>query len=233
MRVPFCLFLALATSGCVSPYVAIPYESDQVDVRSIAVIEDVGDVDVMAYEVANVGANFGLVGALVDAGVQASRRQRVEDVFEDAGFDAQGYFRDSLLEELLGLGYEVTVVDLASRDEETLLEAIPPAPAESDAVLDVVLQNYGFISAGMGVPFRPHAQAEAQLTLRDGQTVAMRHSVQYAPMGSPEGHIVLSPDPLYAFNNRTELLADPERLISGVKLALDESAEALARQIAP
>ena len=85
----------------------------------------------------------------------------------------------------------------------------------------------------MGVPFRPHAQAEAQLTLRDGQTVAMRHSVQYTLMGSPEGHIVLSPDPLYAFNNRTELLADPERLISGVKLALDESAEALARQIAP
>ena len=91
MRKFLAVLALLATSACATPYVAIPYEADQNPVATITLIEDVGSANVMAYEFASAGGNFGLVGAIVDAGVQSSRRARVEEVLENAGFDAQAF----------------------------------------------------------------------------------------------------------------------------------------------
>ena len=63
------LVAALSLGACASPYIATPYERTTAGVTSIAVVDDALEPKAMAYEVASTGANFGLIGALVDAGI--------------------------------------------------------------------------------------------------------------------------------------------------------------------
>lgn len=231
MRLFVFLAAAAALSACASPYVATPYESDLHPVRTIGLIEDVGEADVIAYEVASAGANFGLIGALVDAGVQNSRRARVEETLEYEGFDAQEYVREQLVLELEARGYEVSVVRVGGRDGLQLLDRFDGLDAEVDAHLDAVLQTYGLLSSGAGTPFRPHAQAEAQLIYGDQREIAMRNSVIFTPFGEPAGRILLSPPLDETYRNREEILEDPVRLVESIQLAIRESAAALAAQL--
>jgi len=229
----FFVFLALlATSACASPYVAVPFEADQHDISTITLIEDVGSADVIAYEVASAGSNFGLVGALIDAGVQSSRRQRVEDVLAAANFDAQAYFRARISEELEALGYEVETSNAFEREGSKLIASHPSAEGETTLYLDAVLRSYGLLSSGAGTPFRPHAAVEAQLVNGDSETVLMRNSVMYGMIGTPQGHILLSPDAKYAYSNREELLEDPDRLLASIQDAISETAVTVARLLA-
>ena len=62
-----------AVSGCVSPYVGTPYERASANVHSIAIEHDAVPEKLSAWEVASVGSNFGLIGALTDAAIQQSR----------------------------------------------------------------------------------------------------------------------------------------------------------------
>jgi hypothetical protein len=233
MRKFLAVLALLATSACATPYVAIPYEADQNPVATITLIEDVGSANVMAYEFASAGGNFGLVGAIVDAGVQSSRRARVEEVLENAGFDAQAFFRTRLTEELEALGYAVEIAQIDGRNRADLMETYPDDGDEVQAYLDTVLRSYGFVSAGAGTPFRPHASVEAQLVNPDTDAVLKRNAVIYASVGQPQGQIVLSPNPRHVYNNREELLEDPDRLVDAVRAAISETAVTVARLLAP
>jgi hypothetical protein len=232
MRKLFVLAILIATSACASPYVAVPYEADQQSVTTITLIENVGDADVIAWEVASMGSNFGLVGALIDAGVQSSRRARVSEILEAAEFDAQDYFKLRLTEELEALGYAVTTAPVNERDGIKLLASHPGSNDDTVVYLDAVLRSFGFISSGAGTPFRPHASAEAQLVTANENNVLMRNSVIYGGLGTPQGHIILSPSAEYVYNNREELLAEPERLVAAVQTAISETATTIARLLA-
>lgn len=229
MRVLFLMAMMLATTACATPYVAVPYEADQHNVTTITLVENVGEANVMAYEVASVGSNFGLVGALIDAGVQNSRRQRVSEVLVEAGFDAQAYFKEQLTEDLVALGYDVNTVQIEGRDGSDLLATFPASEDSSVVYLDTVLRSFGFLSSGAGTPFRPHASAEAQLVSASTHDVFMKNSVIYGGLGAPQGHIILSPGAEYVFVNRDELLTNPDALVDAVKAAISETAATIAR----
>ncbi|WP_394692483.1 hypothetical protein [Hyphobacterium sp.] len=232
MRLLVLLFGALSLAACASPYVATPYEADLYPVRTIGLVEDVGDSQVIAYEVASMGSNFGIVGALVDAGVQSSRRARVEEILEGEGFDAQAYFRERIIMELEALGYNVETVSVGERDGVALFDSYEGFDHDVDAHLDVVLQQYGLLSSGTGKPFRPHAAVEGRMVNRADQAVIMENSIIYAPLGSPEGRILLSPPPDASFRNREEILEDPVSLVESIQMALDETAATFARLLA-
>lgn len=220
---------ALCVSACVSPYVGTPYDRAAAGVQQIAVIDDSVPAEPIAWEVASAGSNFGLIGALVDAGIQASRQDAVKDALEGHGFDAEGVFETRISAALEAQGYDVGVLPGPDRQRRVFLESYPQAAAGDDAYLDVVLLHYGYLSAGMGQPFRPSAEAHVRLvSVGDGRTL-MENRIAYNTMYPQEGIITLTPNPAYVFNNREEMLADPARLAAGIEDALSQVAGTAAQ----
>jgi len=219
----------LSLGACASPYVAKPYDRGTAAVEQIAMIDDSAPPEPIAYEVASTGANFGLIGALVDAGIQESRQNAVNNAMKGAGFDAEATFEARMAAALDTHGYQVAVLPGSDRAKRVFLETYAGAPDGTDAYLDIVLLHYGYLSAGAGQPFRPTAEATVRLvSVADGRTL-MENRIAYNVMYAQEGVITLSPNPEYAFRNRDEMLADPRRLAAGVEDALNQVAETAAK----
>lgn len=223
------LVAALCVSACAAPYVATPYDRASAGVARIAVIDDAAEDDAIAYEVASMGSNFGLVGALIDAGIQAERRAALNRALDGAEFDAEARLEAILAERLASQGYQVATLDNGARAKRDFLKTYPAAEGH-DAYLDVVVMNYGYLSAGAFQPFRPHASAMVRLvSAADPDRVLMDNRIVYNGMDVADGVIALSPDPSFEFQNREQLLAEPERTAAGIEHALSEIADTAAR----
>jgi hypothetical protein len=222
--------MALGLSACVSPYVAKPYDRAAAGVQSIAVVDDSAPDKAMAYEVASLGSNFGLIGALVDAGIQQSRTDAMNAVLAKAGFDAEAKMEARLVSAVGAHGYTVRSLTGEPRSKRVFLTAYPVGTEGVDAYLDVVVTSYGYISAGAGQPFRPTCEATVRLvSAKDSSKVLMENIIVYNPMMPRKGVITLTPSPEYAFNNRGELLADPSRLAAGMEDAVNQVADTAAK----
>ena len=221
------LVAALCLGGCVSPYVAKPYDRAANGVQNIGLVDDSMPEKALAYEVASVGSNFGLIGALVDAGIQASRADAVNDALVGVSFDAESKLESRLASTLGEQGYRVRPMPGEPRKKRAFLVAYQAPAEDMDAYLDVVIEGYGYLSAGAGQPFRPTVYANVRLvSSKDPTRTLMENYIVYNGMAPREGVITLSPNPEYAFNNRSELLADPHRLAAGIEDALYQVADA-------
>jgi hypothetical protein len=220
--------LAMTAAACVSPYVGKPYDRAAADVQSMAVVDDALPEKAIAYEVASVGSNFGLIGALVDAGIQVSRQNAVNDALTGAGFDAEQRLEDRLIATLSGQGYTVAAMPGGPRPKREFLATYPSAPAGVQAYLDVSVTYYGYMSSGAGQPFRPSADATVRLVRVSDRATLMENRIVYNPLNAQQGVITLSPNPEYAFRGRDELLADPNRLAAGIEDALNQVADTAA-----
>ena len=220
----------LCLGACASPYVAKPYDRAMANVARIAIVDDSLPERAIAYEVASTASSFGLIGALVDAGIQGSRRDAVNAALDSVRFDAEQVMETRLVSALLVEGYAVAVMENGPRPERDVLSVYPAAPAGADAYLDIAVTQYGYLSPGAGQPFRPHASAVVKLvSVSDGATVLAENVVVYNPIGEPEGVITITPNEAYVFRNREQLLADPQRLAQGLTDALNDVADAAAR----
>lgn len=230
MRVLAVLIGALCLSGCASAYVGKPYDRASAGVRSIALVDDSAPEKASAYEVASVGSNFGLIGALVDAGIQSSRTNAVNDALARTGFEAESRLEQRLVSQLSAEGYTVQALANDPRNAKREFLVTYPGAEGVDAYLDLTVVNFGYLSAGAGQPFRPTVFANVRLiSARDTKKVLMENRVVYNAMGPQQGVITLSPDPQYAFDNRAALLEDPKRLAAGIDEALNQVADTVAR----
>ncbi|WP_133254921.1 hypothetical protein [Phenylobacterium hankyongense] len=221
---------ALCLSACASAYVGKPYDRASAGVHSIAVVADSVPDKASAYEVASVGSNFGLIGALVDAGIQSSRTNAVNEALAGSGFEAESRVEQRLVSRLTAEGY--TVQKLANGPHNAKREFLVtyPGAAGADAYLDLTVVNFGYLSAGAGQPFRPTVFANVRLvSARDTKKVLMENRIVYNAMGAAQGVITLTPDPQYAFKNRAALLEDPKRLAAGIEGALNQVADTVAQ----
>ncbi len=211
----------IALSACATPYVATPYERAQHNIQRVSIIDDAMPDDAIAYEVASAGSNFGLIGALVDAGIQASRRNAVNEALDSVNFDAEAQLEQRLSSSLSSLGYNVAPLTANTRTKYDFMEAYPETSGV-DALLDVSVQHYGYLSAGMGQPFRPSVSAHVRLVKADDKTTLMENIIYYNVMYPQDGTITLPPNPEYEFKNREALLENPQRLADGINDAINE-----------
>jgi hypothetical protein len=220
---------ALSLAACASPYVGKPFDRASTSVQTLGLAGDAVPEKATAYEVASVGSNFGLIGALVDAGIQSSRQKAVDAALEGAGFDPEARLQSRLVSRLAAEGYKVEPLANAARPKREFLAAYG-ADQKVDAYLDVVLVSYGYLSSGAGKPFRPSAYANVRLvSAKDTSKTLMQNRIVYNPLVQEKGVISLTPNPAYAFNNRADLLADPKRLAAGLDDALDQMAGAVTQ----
>jgi hypothetical protein len=217
---------AMSVTACAAPYIATPYDRATANVTRIAMVDDALEPKAIAYEVASTGANFGLIGALVDAGIQESRRTAVNEALNSVQFDAETVLERRVAATLTSQGYTVEALsgDRAKRD---FLVSYPAA--NSEAHLDIVVTEYGYMSSGAGQPFRPTVYAKVRLVRASDNTVLMDNMILYNPIAPTEGMITLTPNPEYAFRNREGLLEDPTRLAAGLEDALVRVADTAAQ----
>jgi hypothetical protein len=218
----------LSLGACASPYIATPYDRTTANVSSIAVVDDALEPKAMAYEVASTGANFGLIGALVDAGIQESRKEAVNKALDGVQFDAENLMEARLAAAVRGQGYSVTQAT-GPRAKRDFLVTYPTAQGGADAYLDMVVMNYGYMSSGAGQPFRPTVYAKIRLMRVSDNALLMENTILYNPIAPTEGMITLSPNPEYAFHHREGLLEDPARLAAGLEDALNQVADTAAQ----
>lgn len=220
----------LSVAACATPYVATPYDRATANVQQIALVDDSAPDGAIAYEVASMGSNFGLIGALVDAGIQAERRAALNKALGTVSFDAESRLEARLNERLRADGYQVATMTNPARTKREFLVSYPTATGEHDAYLDVVVIDYGYLSAGAFQPFRPYATATVRLVSAEDPTrILMDNRIAYNAMGAAEGIITLTPNPQFAFKNREELLADPARTAAGIEDALTQVADTAAQ----
>lgn len=221
--------MAMTVAACASPYVATPYDRSGSAVQSIGLIDDSVPEKAMAYEVASVGGNFGLIGALIDAGIQAERQGAVNEALNELGFDAEAKLEARVIAALAQHGYMAATLEGGDRPKRDFLETYPDAPEGVDGFLDIAITQYGYMSSGAGQPFRPTVGAKVKLVkVSDGSTL-MENIIIYNPLNAVEGVVTLPPNPDYEFRNRAALLEDPNRLAAGIEDALNQVADTAAR----
>lgn len=188
----------------------------------------------------SVGQSFGLVGALVDAGMQANRESHVRNILSSAHFIAGDEVTSSLKQALEAKGYKVVAVQV-SRPKQDFLTTYPnPAnlpgsdgtsmgPNSVDAYLDVVILDYGYVAAGIGSgnPYRPEAQMKIKLIRAKDSAVLMQDNIVYNQVQKQDRWVTISPDPKHSFANVDAMEANPQLATDGLKTAIDQSTGAV------
>jgi hypothetical protein len=183
----------------------------------------------------SVGQSFGLIGALIDAGMQADRDSRFGGAMRERQFDAHAYFLERLAEALRARGYAVEMVPVQrTREHFEFLAAYPTAsPPKVDAYPDLVVTAYGYIAAGIGpsTPYRPYIAVRARLANAADGAVLMQDVLIYnavGPAAAQQQVVTLAPDPAHRFDKFDDLMADPDVALKGVQVAAEQLAQAIA-----
>ncbi|HEY8121262.1 MAG TPA: hypothetical protein VII78_08090, partial [Myxococcota bacterium] len=126
------------------------------------------------------GNNFGLIGALVEAGRAASAATATQEAMAAAEFDYAGAFKSRVLKAFEDAGFAVALLpgERPSRERVEFLKTTPPAHG-SAAVADVVAKFLGFVAGGATTPYRPTLNTELRLLDAKSGKVLFAEQIHY------------------------------------------------------
>lgn len=207
------------TSACASTYVGTPYTAPVQPLTQVSVADDSLPEDVVAYQAASTMSNFGLIGALVDAGVQSGRKGAVNEALDGIGYSPEETVEALIVERFAANGVRAAVVPGADREKREFLVNYPGAPSGTQAHFDLVVTQFGYMQAG-GNAWRPAVLADVRMVDANTGDTLLENRIALNIPDSPAGVIALSPNPAYAFANRDDMLANAEMLAEGIDDAL-------------
>jgi hypothetical protein len=220
-------FVAVVLSAC-STLQQVPYDRATAgEIKTINVVTPAAPDRPAVVLAATVGQSFGLIGALIDAGMQSSRESDFQDVAKSQNFVGKEAFERHLDAALAAGGYTPAHYSVA-RPKADFLKAYPTsADMKADAHLDVVM-HYGYVASGIATPYRPFVSVNAKLVRASDNALLMQKSIFYNPLHSaPEQTVTIAPDPAYEFADFDALKADPEKAIKGLDGAIAQVAGAM------
>ncbi len=206
-------------SACASTYIGTPYTAPAEPLTQVAIVQDSLPENVMAYQAASVASNFGLLGALVDAGVQASRKDAVNDALETIDYTPEVPFNAYLVEALEEKGITASVLEGEDREDREFLIEYPVSSGQAEAYFDIVVMQYGYVQAG-GNSWRPSVFADVRLVDVESGDTLMENRIAYNVVNPPAGVITLSANREFQFANREDMVTNPQRLADGIDDAL-------------
>lgn len=213
----------LMASACAKPYVGTPYAAPATPITSIAIANDSLPEDAVAGEAASTMSNFGLLGALIDAGVQGSRKSRVNEALDSVGHEPEKAFEAYLVDALAKRNVAATVLEGPDREKREFYVSYPDA-GNAQAVLDFNVGAHGYVNAGNKL-WRPTVAADVRLIDPLSGKVLMENRIVSNPIDAQEGVITIAPNPEYVFQNREDMITQPERLAAGIDDALRRVAD--------
>lgn len=228
MKTFFAALPLLALGACASSYVGTPYAAPPMPLTSVGLMSDALPEDAVAAEAASTMGNFGLLGALVDAGVQSSRKSRVNDALDGIGYQPEPRFEQYMKDALASNNVSMVLVDGGTRQKREFLPSYPTAPAGLQALVDINVQAYGYINAGNKL-WRPTVLADVRMVDAVSGKTLMENRIAYNAVNAQAGVITLAPNTEYSFQNREDMVTHPERLAEGINDALRQVAEAAVK----
>lgn len=224
---------SLVLVGCVA-VPEVPYDRSTAQVKTVAIVTPQTPETASVVLASTVGQSFGLIGALIDAGMQANREATFRQLVDQQRFSMRETFVEALKADLVSSGYEVKVIDVP-RSKSDFLETYPASPDQPvDAYLDIssIGIGYGYVAAGIGssTPYRPTVALKARLVNAKDRSVLMQNTVTYNPImfgAAKLNSITIPPDPEYQFNDFDTLVADPPKAITGLRTATEKSAHTI------
>ncbi|MEZ5998989.1 MAG: hypothetical protein R3B98_09875 [Hyphomonas sp.] len=193
------------------------------------------------------GAAGSILGALVvaaiDAGVDANRNGKIEQMLEGQSFDAPAVFETALLDALKNGNINPVYQEAAVRPDKKEFFEVNASPGSAlDAAVDVIIYQYGFTLDSLG--WRPSVSAQVQLhDTRTGEML-MNEFVMYGriatipPTVAAPGSYNVSPGqptiivPFDLSNGFDSVNAytrdDPERAVATLTAALAATANTIA-----
>lgn len=217
-------------AGCATKP-AIPYDrTSESSVKTIGLLTPGTPSGPRVILATTVGQSFGLIGALIDAGMEESRNSDLEALLSGQQFSTDKALSEGLSKALKARGYDVVEVPVARQAAGELQKTYPGANPQVDAYLDVVI-SYGYLSAGIAgkTPYRPYMHAKCRLVKAADSSVLMEDMVLYNALNAPEGHVVLSPDVKYEFPEFADVTRDPKLTTEGVSVAFASGTDAIGQ----
>src|ERR1700733_12807472 len=182
----------------------IPYErAAEQQIKTIGIVTPGVPTDPDVVLASSVGQSFGLIGALVDAGMKANRDNTFLAAMNRSRFVPSDVFLNQLTTGLQAEGYQVAMIP-TTRSPTKFVEnyaAMPQQPV--DAYLDVFVSGYGYLAAGIGsdTPYRPVLYLETRLVRASDKAVLMSDRIRYNPVNQVSQVITIPPDPAYDFKD--------------------------------
>ena len=227
----FALLIAVALlAGCTTKP-EIPFDHSANPIKTIGILTPYEPEHGSVVLASSVGQSFGLVGALIDTGMRMSRESKFNDLMAKQDFNFHEELMKSLSDRLTAAGYTVSTVS-AARSGASFLKTYPKADDNKvEAYLDVVVNGYGYIAAGIGAstPYRPIDILQVRLVRALDSKVLMEDTVVFNPYGSTTNVVTVPPNPDYTFQDFDALSADPPAVAKGLKDSIDQSADAVVK----
>lgn len=218
----------LGLSACANPYVGVPYTASATPVKNVAIVDDTLPTDAVAFEAASTMSNFGLLGALIDAGVQGSRKSRVNEALESVNHTPEANFEAFLVEALAEANISAAMLEGEDREKREFLTSYPAAPEGAQALIDFNVTSFGYVNSGNQL-WRPVVSADVKMIDALSGKTMMENRIVYNPINAQAGIVTISPNPEYAFQNREDMVSQPERLAEGIDDALKQVAQTAVR----
>ena len=230
--------MLLALTGCVSMPQQQAFNRDiHATVKTIAVLET-HPTRTSVFMLNHPGASFGLIGALVAAGDQASKEKKFHSTMDQAGFEPLAYFKERLTAKMSERGYTLVWPESQVQTSKTKrgpfgLRTTYPHAHAADAQLDVNFGFVGYAAAGAtdGSPYRPTVTIGARLVGADGKQNYYTDYFAYNNVFNLATAVALNGDPQYSYPGFDELHAAGTASIEGLRVAIDAIATEIARQL--
>ena len=223
--------LALAFLGGCVHHPEIPFEKTANNIKTIGILTPGVPSGPGVILATTVGRSFGIIGALVDAGMTASRDSQFDDELKRQNFAFEDAVTKSLSDRLTAAGYTVSTVPV-TRKPTDFVKSYPKADdAKVDAYLDVYYAGYGYIAAGIGseTPYRPGVALRVRLVRARDTAVLMEDTIIYNPIGTPVDTVTIAPDPDDLFQDFDALKANPEHATKGLSKAIDQTSDTIVK----
>ncbi len=218
-------------AGCAAKPIAIDREA-MAGIKRIA-MPAVAMPANASVEVTNaVSRQFGLIGLIAGETVRNNRIDALNNIVAARGLLPNSYLADAVRQRLEARQIEI-VPEAAPDARRTFLNAYPPASSR-DAVLDIVISQYGFVAlsdADMD-HYKPVVRVAVRLVSARDASVLMQDSVYVSGISNtartPDGQSVGTPD----FATFTEIEHEPDRAVTCLRLALLAAADGIVARLA-
>lgn len=227
-RLAVTLLSALVLTACATQP-EVPYDKSQAaNIKTIGILTPSMPAKPTIWLASDIGQSFGLIGALVDAGVQAHRDDAFWKSIDGDQHPPRTAFLNALSASLRQRGFVVQKVAV-TRPDGKLLSAYPKSSAGVDAYLDIAFtgSGYGYVAAAMGkaTPFRPFVYVQCRLVRASDGATLMEDTVLDNPINAPKTVVTVAPNPTYEFTNFDALNADPTKAVAGMDDAFQKAAD--------
>ncbi|MGH6872718.1 MAG: hypothetical protein ACREHE_14545 [Rhizomicrobium sp.] len=219
---------ALFLGGCITVPPEVPFDrATDANIHSVGVLTpDLPDKPTVRLA-SDIGQSFGLIGALVDASMEANRDDKLWAMMQEQNFVPVDAFDQDLVGALKAQGFDASFVSV-ERDRNGVVKSYP-ADRKFDAYLDItgIGIAYGYMAAGVGSsnPYRPFVYVHCKLIRAGDGATLMEDTIMYNAVNGAPKAVTLSPDPQFQFPDMDSMDGDHKKAVAGVDAALHQSAD--------